>query len=293
METNDKTLHLWRYTKGAPETVRDLCTKDNGNFGVEFNNQTEELEMQGYRTIALAAEDISKSPISRELFPNGLSATSEAMSYARLHGTNMHRSDFESAPPTAPTDSGLALCGFCCFDAALRPSSRRVISELSSCGIECMMVTGDSMNAAISISKKAGLIQKKNLAVLDFKSTPGNKKDQLVWKLFRTGFAKDGSFQILLEHRQELDFTKNSLQKFLKLHKKGKCALASNGPALEWVLNQKDAKRSHMLLGRNLASISVVARATPDLKRRVVKSLQSLGGRRVMMCGKCYFFPLP
>ena len=79
--------------------------------------------------------------------------------------------------------------------------------------------------------------------------------------------------------------TISSVKKFIKLCERGQYSLAANGRALELILfGQPD--QAGRLIEQNLAFMSVIARATPELKREVIETLKHKCEKRVMMCGK-------
>jgi magnesium-transporting ATPase (P-type) len=278
LQTSGGHFQLWQFTKGSPDTVKNLCGNEP-NIGL----QAEELEMQGYRTIALCGKDISSSDVSRTLFPDGLSAEPSHLVHARLNGAQVHRMSFENTDKLAQSDPGCQFYGFCCFDASVRPSSKRVIGELSNGGIGCKMLTGDSLNAALSVASKVGLIQCSNIAVLDVEEDTNIENGSLVFRLLKTQLGKDGSFAILTKHSRTLCATMKTMKKVLRLHSQGKCDLVSNGKALGYLLH---GNNDFILISATmLSSVAVVARATPDLKERFVDSLQRLAKKSVMMCG--------
>jgi len=80
------------------------------------------------------------------------------------------------------------------------------------------------------------------------------------------------------------DVTISSVKKFIKLYEKGQYSLAANGRALELILfGQPD--QAGRLIKQNLAFMSVIARATPELKKEVIETLKHKCEKRVMMCG--------
>jgi magnesium-transporting ATPase (P-type) len=137
-----------------------------------------------------------------------------------------------------------------------------------------MMLTGDSMNAALNVAMEVGIVQTNKIAVLDVTESGGNKR--LVWKLNDAGSSKSQKTAIV---------SLQSVKKMIKRQKKGEYSLVANGRALEKLLSGECNEVAGLLL-RNLGSVTVIARATPDLKKSVVESLRYKGGKRVMMCGK-------
>jgi magnesium-transporting ATPase (P-type) len=284
LQLEDSTLELWKLTKGSPDTMIDLLKKDSNLFDPEFKNQTQQLEMQGYRSITLGAENLSNSSIAQMLFPNGLSAGTEILAQARTKGGGIHRSVIDKSTSDL-VEAGLMFCGFCCFDASTRPSSKRVVQELSRGGITCVMLTGDSVDAALSVARKVEIFKHRKIAVLERSDDSVNGEKSLVWRILQSKVSKDGSFRIL-HHRTKIeDFTVSSAKKFIKNYEKGQASIAANGHALELILFGQPDKAGR-LIAHNLAAVSVIARATPELKKEVIEALKHKCGKRVMMCGK-------
>lgn len=270
MQTFGGNFHLVSLTKGSPETVKALYSPhDESDFDTAFETQRNELESSGYRSIAFGTKDLSRSSISNELFPNGLHK--DTIDEARQKGSSLHRSDFENGY--------LTFGGFACFDATIRPSSTRVVSELLSAGIKCTMLTGDSIDAAIAVASKVGLFQCDKVAILE---TTVQERDGSPLLRFRHVQPKHNS-----QSEESIDveeFSMDSLARVLKRQSKGKLAIAASGAALELVFRAGSNEERKFV--NNLSRVSVIARATPKLKELVVTNLQSQCGEKVMMCGR-------
>ena len=141
--------------------------------------------MQGYRCISLGAENLENSPMAQTLFPDGLSANADSIKQARANGGKLHRNTIDRCVP-GEVESGLKFCGFCCFDASTRPSSKRVINELNRGGLKCVMLTGDSVDAALSVGRKVDLFKHRKIAVLERVESAAPGKEELVWKILHS-----------------------------------------------------------------------------------------------------------
>ena len=286
LQREDSRLELWKVTKGSPDTMIDMIEKDDSNVyfsEAEFKNQTQELEIHGYRSIALGAENLagnsSSSSIARELFPNGLSINAECIAQAKANGEALHRNVVDTP--------GLIFCGFCCFEASIRPSSKRVVKELLRGGLECIMLTGDSVDAALSVARKVGMYKHRKIAVLERSENPTTGEEAVIWRILTSKVTNDGSFK-LLHHRTKTEkMTVSSVKKYIRYNEEGRCLLAANGRALELILfGHPD--RAGTLIARNLDAVSIVARATPELKKQVIETLKHECGKKVMMCGESF-----
>ena len=273
VELKDSTLELWRLTKGSPEAVKKAFQADIYD-GSGFQAQVTQLEANGFRSIAMGAENLTNDSICHQLFPDGLSSSTTDLKTAQENSAKLHRSDIESR--------SLINCGFACFNAAVRPSSRRVINELHASEIDCIMLTGDSMDAALSVASKVDLVTTKKVAVLELQEPSSALETRLVWRKSRCKTGNDGTMQVRDDSEP---VTLESLRKYLRRHEKGSWSIAANSRAIEHLLDQPLVD-VHKLLLRNLGSLSVIARATPESKKKVVDALRLLGGRKVMMCGK-------
>ena len=284
LQRQDLSLELWKVTKGSPDTMIDLIQKDSDNFALEFHNITQELEMQGYRCIAMGAESLGDSTFAHTLFPNGLSTNPDSLERARTRGETLQRSTIDRFDHEKG-DLGIKFSGFCCFDASTRPSSKRVIKELLRGGLQCIMLTGDSVDAALSVGRRVEIFKNRKIAVLERSKNLLTGKEILVWRILHSKMRKDGTFSIL-RHRTKIEkATVSSVKKFIEYQKKGKYALAANSRALEFILFGQP-NQTGQLIAQNLAALSIIARATPELKKQVIETLKQECGKRVMMCGK-------
>jgi magnesium-transporting ATPase (P-type) len=273
VQLKNSCLELWRLMKGSPEAVQTLYQREEDNDFV-FEDQTKQLEAKGFRSISLGGENLTHDSICQQLFPKGLSVNPEILNLARSKSESLHRSNIENRP--------LINCGFACFHAAIRSSSRRVINELNGSHIDCIMLTGDSMDAALSVATKIDLIKPKKLVVLELSHNSSPSEKRLVWRKIKCRIDHEG---VLNETQKLKPVTVASVRKFLSCRDKGSYSIAASGPALEHVLNNP-LTNIHKLILRNVGSISIIARATPELKKEVIDCLRSLCGRRVMMCGE-------
>lgn len=238
-------------------------------------NKRRKLEMEGYRIIALCAENLAESTLSSLLFPNGLSADIESLIAARSRAEKLHRNDVESK-------GRLVDCGLSCFNASLRSSSRRIIRELKRAGIVCVMLTGDSMEASLNVAEKAGFLETKRVAILEKLPDQAVGDAIVVWKLLEFQIGEDRSLDAVHIGSKFEPLTIKTLRKLLKLQAKGKLSLAASGDALECLLRDTSSNAYRFAI-RNL---TVIARATPEVKHSVVDTLRRSCGKIVMMCGE-------
>eukprot|EP00980_Cylindrotheca_fusiformis_P028481 scaffold22604_cov130-Cylindrotheca_fusiformis.AAC.3 len=280
----DNSYSIWSLSKGSPESIAGLLSaRHDISFREAYQRKTQELEARGYRSIAIGSLDLSNSSdLVDRLFPNGLSSSHNAMNYARAEGTALHRSDFETLGLNSTVSSGLLFSGFACFDASLRPSSKRIIGELRRAGINSIMLTGDSMDAALAVSWKVGLIKNREVAILETVDDPG--QCDLRWRVVKFEIGNKSSSKTVHKTIRSEPLTSSSVGRIIRFQEDGKCAVAATGQALERVL-EADSSDVYDSLVDKLSSISVIARATPAQKKSVITCLKRSCGQTVMMCG--------
>jgi magnesium-transporting ATPase (P-type) len=288
----DATCRLWKVIKGSPDVLQTFVKGKNKSW---YKNQIQKLGGQGLRTIAMAAIEVTDNndELMHALFPNGLVdptslSTKERrgmISHARNAAGMLHRSSFDGVSEQETSlQQSFDLSGFACFDAAVRPSTRRIIQELQHANVNVIMLTGDGVDAAISVAGTAGLLSGDSIAVLDFderavETTP-------VWKTMRTktkgktqnsGFNRGGIMNV----------NEKSVKTMLAKASKGRCTLVITGNAAEFLLSGEanNDRKVCLLLQQNLFRFAIFARASPKQKRAVVSSLKDHSGMKVLMCG--------
>lgn len=298
-ELSDGDYKLWILTKGSPGTMSFLykTQEENPEFVPQLNKHTQDLEAQGYRCISLGAVEVSlESPLLATLFPHGLrNVDDDSIGYARSKCTTLHRSDFEDLKPANHKNTstlcdsvvddaaGLDFHGFACFDAKVRTSSKRVIKELIRGGINPVMLTGDAIDAALSVASKVTLIEERKVAVLETYQGSNDTTPSLRWRFVVLGDGKGSPSSAVQTEVVDID----SVQEVIRRQKRERQAIAATGEALEIVLDEPDTKTTvFKILADNLFRFSVVARATPSLKTSVIACLKNRCDKKVLMCGK-------
>ena len=299
-EQTDRELRVWKLVKGSPDTMLHRYYGDR-EFQESYSSQLRNLESRGLRTIALGAADVTNSTsLIKQLFPDGISSDAENLRRARQAGASLHRKDFEDViyqreigyqnhAHANNATNYLDFAGFACFDAAIRPSSRRVLQELQRGGINTMMLTGDGMAAALAVAQEVGLIRLSEVAILDVVD------DNLVWNYIEESTSLDD--KSIAGTCNETEFAKlkpvtiPSIKDVLRRQRRKRCAVAATGRALDFVLTDskhksKLSRKLQRCLSQNLGSFNVIARATPVLKKTVISCLRNTCGKKVLMCGK-------
>lgn len=290
-ELADKSYRLLSLVKGSPETLqRHYRHRDNAAFMKSQKGKIQELEAQGYRTISLGSQDLTNSTdLVERLFPQGLSLSKSDLRNAREQGACLHRNDFEGTREDTDTYANFDFMGFACFDTAIRQSSSRVISELRRGGIQPIMLTGDAIDAALAVSLRVGLLDEPSVALLEVDEC-ADRKSPLIWRIVKLKGGKGATRKALHKGAKIKSVTKSSTREILKLQRRGECSIAATGPAIERLLSDQENGISQgvkSVLSDNLFSVSIIARATPALKKAVIGTLKGRCGKKVVMCGKC------
>jgi magnesium-transporting ATPase (P-type) len=146
------------------------------------------------------------------------------------------------------------------------------------------MLTGDGVDAAISVAGTAGLLSGDSIAVLDFDE--GDSKT-LVWKTMRKKATKGSSRNSRFEREAIMTVNEKSVETMLAKSTKGRCTLVVTGKAAEILLSGVTNNDSEVYsrLEDNLFRFAIFARASPKQKRAVVSSLKDRSGMKVLMCG--------
>jgi magnesium-transporting ATPase (P-type) len=139
------------------------------------------------------------------------------------------------------------------------------------------MLTGDGINAAVSVAIKTGVIgkrqAKKGICVIDVvrgalrwkKMTPLSfKKPQILSKKTSTwnSFSQEST----------IDTIRNRLG-----------VIVATGTAIELLISECEENKD---MKSNLNQLSVIACASPKTKQKIIQAFKQHCGRRVLMCGK-------
>jgi cation-transporting ATPase 13A1 len=252
---------LFKLVKGSPEKMVDLVAVD----GKWFTNTTKELGEDGYRIVAMGAQDVSDdSAVVKQLFPLGLPCTrlsSKVIKRAQRAATRLIVRDSFECP-------GFSFCGFSCFSAVIRPSTPRVIAELKRAKIGVSMLTGDSVDAAVSVARRCRLIDEPNdIAVFLLDIDPAKKL--LGWR--KLGI--DGGSNKPFESWESVTVAKH-----------GGCTLIATGKAVEYLLTKDYLSPEEKNIQLMLPNFAIFARATPNQKVLVTRAIKN-SGLKVLMCG--------
>lgn len=214
-------------TKGAPEKIEELCL--SSTIPSDFNKKLAELARAGFRVVALAGREIS-------------------VNFLKVQ--KMTRDDAEK---------DLIFLGFLVMQNTLKPESAGVINELKTASLRCLMVTGDNLLTAVSVSRDCGLIGDiENVMLVSHK-----KQEDGTYKLeFAQSEKERDDMEVIVMERNKL-----------VPH------LAITGRT--WLIVREHFQE---LVPWLLLRTTVWARMSPDQKAGLVEELQSLG-YVAAMCG--------
>jgi len=258
---------LWIVVKGAPEAVKTLINGTEVNGPKQdikkvswFDRKVQKLESKGFRVIAMGA---------RELLPGNLTLVStggesHVIKEARKIVANVHRNDVEAQ------EASVSFAGFACFSATTRPSSKRILREFKNGNVHSIMLTGDGMRSALAVASKVGMLSDSN-KIVALEMSAG----RLHWRSTTAQSSKVADKLSKLSPK--------TTKKILQRAERGEVALVASGDAVMALLGKAHIQIYKQILG-NLNLFSVIARASPDCKEFVVRTIRDTG-RRVLMCG--------
>nr|XP_060623234.1 probable cation-transporting ATPase 13A5 [Anolis sagrei ordinatus] len=224
------------YMKGAPETVASFCKPRTvpPSFQVELKSFT----AQGFRVIALAHKTLSLDA-----------------------GHNLRDLDRDEL------ESGLTFLGLLVMENRLKGKTRPVLEELREARIRTVMVTGDNLETAITVSRNSGMIPLGERVILVEASDPEDPHPASVtWQAME-------DTQPCKEKNQDPCITIDGSSSSSSFH------FAMNGKTFQ-VLQ----KYFSPLLPKILLNGTVFARMSPGQKSSLVEEFQKLN-YFVGMCG--------
>lgn len=228
------------YVKGAPECMREICRADS--FPEDYDELLSYYTHKGYRVIACATKHLKK------------------LSWVKSQ--KMKRQDVES---------DLDFVGFIVFENKLKPTTAGVLKELTQSNIGSVMVTGDNILTAISVSRNCGLIDK-NAHCFVPHFTEGHFQDpnaDLQWESIDAPDLKLDKRTLLplpvpAERDASLPYDITNLSNY---------SLAVTGDVFRWVVDYAPTETLHRMLIKG----RIFARMSPDEKHELVEKLQSIG----------------
>lgn len=249
---NEKDSSLKVFTKGAPETIKQLCLPSTIPAG--FDKILEEYSKQGLRILGLA--------------------------YKQIDNENQSSKSLES---------GLTFIGFLFFQNSLKSTTRDTIKTLSRCRVNTKMITGDNLLTAISVATDSGILSQSKrlfLAHVEKGDVLWNEVESESTRksLRRSIFGHELSgFIDIPPVASGLDISafhethkhgKNFLQYLMNECQKGQAAIGMTGEAFDALLLNRDL---HNPIYRILLENSIVfARTDPEQKAQIVATFQQM-----------------
>lgn len=146
--------------KGSPEAIAQLCE----SIPPDFHSVANAHAIKGYRVIALAYRPLKEEERSKEA----------------IH--NMDREDCEK---------NLIFAGLAVFQCPLKKDAKDTIEMLQSGSHRCVIITGDSVQTAISVGRDVTILKCRQQLVASSMKKKGNGEDEvddcIVWTDAATG----------------------------------------------------------------------------------------------------------
>ncbi|KAH8614269.1 putative E1 E2 ATPase haloacid dehalogenase like hydrolase [Trypanosoma vivax] len=141
--------------KGSPEAIAQLC----GNVPVDFHTVANSHASKGYRVIALAYRPLQEDERTKQAIQN------------------MRREDCEK---------NLIFAGLAVYQCPLKKDTKETITLLQNGSHRCTIITGDSVQTAISVARDVSILQcRRQLICSGLTGDRGN--NQVVWRDAATG----------------------------------------------------------------------------------------------------------
>jgi cation-transporting ATPase 13A1 len=266
---------LLALSKGAPETIRDLLSKESipSNYDeVSFHHMS-----RGRRVLAMAYREVGNITALQRLKESGRDSV----------------------------ENSLVFAGFLVLDCPLKPDTKHVISELRKSGHSCVMITGDALLTATEVARQVGIIRKPSsgkrvLYSIQKRRTSGqHSNDSLLdFECVRCDMKENVKDVIYLSEQE--------LNNLVQMTNSGSASFCISGDVLVGIAVialyggkniERESQRlaidekhlllsppAQILLAKLVPCISVFARHAPHHKEAVVAAFNR-GGYQTLMCG--------
>ncbi|NWY73437.1 AT134 ATPase, partial [Erithacus rubecula] len=226
------------FIKGAPEIVATLCRAET--VPSNFESKLLLYTAQGFRVIGLACKSLQAGKLPAAL-------TREEV------------------------ESDLTFLGLLIMENRLKRETKPVLEELSAAHIRSVMVTGDNIQTAITVAKKAGMIAPTHRVILvEANKMPGSFSASITWKSLEENKVED--YRSLEDGSQTEPGIRMALGS-------GQYHFAMSGKSYQIV-----AQHFRHLLPKLLLNGTVFARMSPSHKSSLIEEFQKLD-YFVGMCG--------
>ena len=142
------------FVKGAPEIIIEKCVSLIGQRG-------EVMEMTPEKRDRIIYEDVVKK-FARKCYRTLLLAYAD-YDEAKWEELKANRNNFESLEDKEGAEQGLTLIGVVGLQDPLRPGIEQAVRTCHAAGINVRMVTGDNIETAIAIARKANILSDADL----------------------------------------------------------------------------------------------------------------------------------
>ncbi|KAL0267327.1 UNVERIFIED_CONTAM: hypothetical protein PYX00_009625 [Menopon gallinae] len=127
--------HMKLFCKGAPDKIRDLC--EPNSLPVNFNSELQTYTSAGYRVLGVAYKDFD-------------------------HKFNWRKSQ---RVKREDVECGLHFLGLLVMQNTLKKMTTPVIKELKAADIRCVMITGDNLLTAVSVSRECQMVKPEDAVI--------------------------------------------------------------------------------------------------------------------------------
>ncbi|XP_056419530.1 probable cation-transporting ATPase 13A4 [Hyla sarda] len=227
------------FMKGAPEMVIRFCKEESVPKG--FSQELQYYTMKGFRVIGLAYKTLD----------NKMAADG-----------NFIREDVES---------DLEFLGLLILENRLKPETKPVLQELSAANIRTVMITGDNLQTAITVSRTSGLIpMDSNVILVEAEEPTGQSSAKISWHTVEG--IDQSSEDVPVSVNIDIDGT-------ILEEAQGNYHFAMSGKTYQVILHHFQS-----LLPKLLVNGAIFARMSPGQKSSLIEEFQKLD-YYVCMCG--------
>jgi len=221
------------YCKGSPEKIMKICRKES--IPEDFSVLLDRYATYGFRIIAMAYRNI----------PSNMAKTAKINKMTR-----------------AEIESDLTFLGLIVLENRIKPVSAAIFKELHGANIRPIMVTGDNILTAVSVSRNCGLVPPSD-SLIKVVATVENGKPSFQYHHLTQNNE--------LEHDQKLEKS---------IDIEGLYQFALDGSTFEILAAHHHADLFLHIVRRG----AVFARMRPNMKQKLVEALQDMD-YYVGMCG--------
>jgi cation-transporting ATPase 13A3/4/5 len=256
--------------KGAAESIKKICKQET--IPEDFDEKVNEYAQQGLRIIALASKSVTDP--------------------------NKTQSELEQ---------DLDFLGLMMFDNPLKPSTKPIIDKLKFNNMNCKMITGDHLYAAINVGYMSGILEQTEslwICALNKQNNNLNWKFSTFEELMKMQDVQKNQDLVIQEKRTNKISIEQSIlkklseknQSILTSHRKYKyeirqanihdlpgiissaqkssvkASIAMEGSCFDYLINKiKLTPQQHNFI---LKRTKIFGRANPDQKRNIINSLR-------------------